>query len=250
MNDMTNDTHSNKAFKCTRKMFGNDTAAFMACQAEYALQQNWYPDPIGGLFSYQTWNGFDGFWQNGVVLEALTNFMAYANNTRYKTVVLSSYRELEDLKWAYSPIPSYDDMMWYALSYLRIYEVLGNQKDKDFLQLSTSILDWVYKTGWDQKEKPSNHSAPPPNCYSWNGQNWYGEKECSHVVATQCGCPDCDICYDGPIGKCFEHGVQLWNGTACKPELNTTCGCAKCVICMHLRNNDYTNKNKRQKYNC
>jgi len=78
------------------------------------------------LFSYQTWNGFDGFWQNGVVLEALTNFMAYANNTRYKSIVLDSYRELEELQWAYAPIPSYDDMMWYGLSYLRIFEVLGN----------------------------------------------------------------------------------------------------------------------------
>ena len=60
------------------------------------------------------------------MLEALTNFMAYANNTRYKSIVLDSYRELEELQWAYAPIPSYDDMMWYGLSYLRIYEVLGN----------------------------------------------------------------------------------------------------------------------------
>ena len=35
-----------------------------------------------GLFSYQTWNGMDGFWQNGVVLETMANCLHYLNNTR------------------------------------------------------------------------------------------------------------------------------------------------------------------------
>ena len=33
------------------------------CMAQNAFQRNWYPDPIAGLFSYQSWNGMDGFWQ-------------------------------------------------------------------------------------------------------------------------------------------------------------------------------------------
>ena len=36
-----------------------------------------------GLFSYQTWNGMDGFWQNGVVLETMANAMYYLNFTRF-----------------------------------------------------------------------------------------------------------------------------------------------------------------------
>ena len=64
-----------------------DRAAFLSCQAQYALQRNRYPDPIGGLFSYQTWNGMDGFWQHGLAIEALTNAMIYGNNTRYMSVV-------------------------------------------------------------------------------------------------------------------------------------------------------------------
>ena len=59
--------------RCSLAMFENDANAYQACMAQWALQQNWYPDPIGGLFSYQTWNGFDGFWQNGVILEAYLN---------------------------------------------------------------------------------------------------------------------------------------------------------------------------------
>ena len=59
---------------CNATAYGGDAMAYQACRAEYSLQMNWYPDPIGGLFSYQTWNGFDGFWQNGIVLEALVNF--------------------------------------------------------------------------------------------------------------------------------------------------------------------------------
>ena len=66
---------------------GFDRAAFFSCQAQYALQRNWYPDPIGGLFSYQTWNGMDGFWQNGLAIEAMVNAMAYGNHSRYKSVV-------------------------------------------------------------------------------------------------------------------------------------------------------------------
>ena len=173
------------------------------------------------------WNGFDGFWQNGVVLETLANWMEYANNTmyafiqchrfqyqgltfssflliyqllvffrlqdtnlkdpklwtlvfvpifnilpwnhnrfrsrerwsalymyhshtnsqhswlnkgfsvfphfsilfvlsnyfRYSSVVQGSLRDVYSLLEAYYPQPSFDDMAWYGLSYLRIYEV-------------------------------------------------------------------------------------------------------------------------------
>ena len=82
---------------CTKHMFQiktdnsdnvkNDNVALWSCQAQYALQRNWYPDPIGGLFSYQTWNGMDGFWQNGVVIESMVNAMVYGNHTRYSSVV-------------------------------------------------------------------------------------------------------------------------------------------------------------------
>jgi hypothetical protein len=27
--------------------------ALLSCRAQRALQRNWFPDPIGGLFSYQ-----------------------------------------------------------------------------------------------------------------------------------------------------------------------------------------------------
>ena len=69
---------------CSSEMFGNSSAALRACRAQFSLQRNWYPDPIQGLFSYQTWNGMDGFWQNGVVLETMANCLHYLNNTRYR----------------------------------------------------------------------------------------------------------------------------------------------------------------------
>ena len=97
---------------CTSQMFANNSRAVLACQAQTALQRNWYPDPIQGLFSYQTWNGMDGFWQNGVVLETMANCLHYLNNTRYKRVVMSSDRQLDELLLAYGPQPSFDDMAW------------------------------------------------------------------------------------------------------------------------------------------
>ena len=40
-----------------------------------------------GLFSYQTWNGMDGFWQNGIALETMANAMYYGNHSRYFSVL-------------------------------------------------------------------------------------------------------------------------------------------------------------------
>ncbi|CAH1272629.1 Hypp4900 [Branchiostoma lanceolatum] len=131
---------------CTTEMFGNSSTALWACRTQLALQRNWFPSPIAGLFSYQVWNGFDGFWQNGAVLETFANFMYYGNHTRYQTCLKSSLRQMYDLELAYAPAPSYDDMAWFALSYLRIYEVLG---DDDFLTLAKQIHDWNYQYGWD-----------------------------------------------------------------------------------------------------
>ncbi|XP_065175563.1 uncharacterized protein LOC135805457 [Sycon ciliatum] len=134
---------------CSHDMFPNDTAAYWSCKAQFSMQQNWFPDPLNGFYSYETWNGFDGFWQNGAVLEAFANFAYYANHTRYLSVVKNSYRELWDLKLAYGPIPSYDDLAWYGLSYARIYEVFGFP---DFLQVSQQLLDLCYVRGWDTNE--------------------------------------------------------------------------------------------------
>ena len=41
---------------CEASMFNGDDAtggALLSCKAQTALQRNWFPDPIGGLFSYQ-----------------------------------------------------------------------------------------------------------------------------------------------------------------------------------------------------
>ncbi len=62
-------------------------AARLACLAQHALQRNWFPDPIAGLFSYQTWNGMDGFWQDGIAIETMTNTMYYGNHSRYFSVI-------------------------------------------------------------------------------------------------------------------------------------------------------------------
>merc|ERR1719234_2580360 len=135
-----------EAGECTLEMFSNNSAAYWACSAQFALQRNWFPDPIQGLFSYQSWNGMDGFWQNGVVLESMANAMQYLNNTRYLTVVSNSLRDLESLLLAYGPQPSFDDMGWYGLAYTRIAEVTSR---KGFLHTAAKIFDWIWDHGWD-----------------------------------------------------------------------------------------------------
>ena len=81
-----------KVMPSTWQMFGKKSVAVLACQAQFAMQRNWFPDPIQvinkllcnlmitssqGLFSYQTWNDMDRFWQNRVVLENIANCLHY-----------------------------------------------------------------------------------------------------------------------------------------------------------------------------
>ena len=77
----------------TSSIFKAKKAALLACQAQYAFQRNWFPDPIAGLFSYQTWNGMDGFWQDGVAIETLANTMHYGNHRRYFSVLQVSQQK-------------------------------------------------------------------------------------------------------------------------------------------------------------
>ena len=51
------------------------------------FQINYILDIYLGLFSYQTWNGMDGFWQNGIAIETMANTMHYGNHSRYFSVV-------------------------------------------------------------------------------------------------------------------------------------------------------------------
>ena len=131
---------------CNMAMFGGDTNAYWACLTESALQTNWFPSPISGLYSYQDWNSFDGFWQNGAVLETLANFAHYANHTRYRNAILSSYRNLTELLNAYQPQPSFDDEAWFGISYAKIYEVFGETR---FLNTAVDIYNWSWELGWD-----------------------------------------------------------------------------------------------------
>ena len=75
-----------------------------------------------------------------------------------------------DLLLAYGPYPSFDDMLWYGLSYLRYYEEFGDEK---FLSMSEQIYNWTYKLGWDDGKPPPGPPTPPPwappGCYAWNG---------------------------------------------------------------------------------
>lgn len=131
---------------CTVEMYEGDLNAYWSCRTLDALQNNWFPSPIAGLFTYQAWNGFDGFWQNGIVLEALANFMEYTNSSRYSKTLVASFRSLTELTNAYAPVPSCDDELWYGLAYMRIYEVTRKKK---FLNMAQQIFDWTWQTCWD-----------------------------------------------------------------------------------------------------
>ena len=132
-----------------KEMNGGYDLSEETIRAQNALQYNWYPDPLQYMNSYQSWNGFDGFWQNGVVLEAIANVRAYTKSTRCDRVLRSGLRSVEELSSAYPPEPSYDDMAWYALAYARIHEVYNFTNVNKFLETSMQIFNWNWRLGWD-----------------------------------------------------------------------------------------------------
>jgi predicted alpha-1,6-mannanase (GH76 family) len=117
----------------------------------------------------------DGFWQNGVAVESSVNAMHYLNGTRYRSVVLGSYRGLEDLLLAYGPQPSFDDMAWYGLAYSRVYEVT---RRAEFLSISRTIFDWIWSGGWDRSVCDGG---------VWFDNNFAGKQTIENVQMVQLG---------------------------------------------------------------
>ena len=62
-------------------------------------------------------------------------------------------------------------------------------------------------------------------CFSWNGQMWYGEAP-SAPVYTVCGLNKCDNC-----GTCFSWNGQWWQGVAPTNPAYTVCGLDECNTC-------------------
>ena len=60
----------------------------------------------------------------------------------------TSLRELDELLLAYAPQPSFDDMAWYSLAYVRVYE--ANKTNTEFFRVSKDIFNWIWKHGWDE----------------------------------------------------------------------------------------------------
>ena len=132
---------------CSDEMFNGSQEAVQACQTVDALMYNWYPSPLEGFNSYQVWNGFDGFWQDGSALETLVNFDFYTNTTRYSKTIFSAHRNLTALIDAYGPEPSFDDMAWYGMAFARVAEVYPNKNE--FFETSNEIYEWIWENGWD-----------------------------------------------------------------------------------------------------
>ena len=84
-------------------------------------------------------------------------------------------------------------MLWYALSYLRIYDAINQ---KEFLDRAIEIFDWTYTNGYDDGSHvptpPPTPPTPPPSpvkgCYCWNQQDWEGPSCYENPIGTQCGC--------------------------------------------------------------
>ena len=58
----------------------------------------------------------------------------------------NSLREVDDLKLAYAPQPSFDDMAWFGLAYARVHELFNLQ---GFLRVAKNIYSWCWNNGWD-----------------------------------------------------------------------------------------------------
>ena len=65
---------------------------------------------------------------------------------QYGILLQNSLREVEDLKLAYAPQPSFDDMAWFGLAYARVHELFNLQ---GFLRVAKNVYSWNWTNGWD-----------------------------------------------------------------------------------------------------
>ena len=52
---------------------------------------------------------------------------------------------------AYAPQPSFDDVAWYGLAYLRVYEM--DKTATNFFRVAKDIYRWIWVQGWDESGK-------------------------------------------------------------------------------------------------
>ncbi len=120
-----------------------------------------------------------GFWQDGAVLEALTDWMHRVNITRQLSILRTSWRSLDDLLLGYQPYPSFDDLAWYGMAFARIYETVGHMMPREererFGSTAVDIFNWIAANGWD-----NDTSAP-----TWCGGGFWWDNKSSSTSAVQ-----------------------------------------------------------------
>ena len=58
---------------------------------------------------------------------------------------------------AYAPQPSFDDVAWYGLAYLRVYEM--DKTAMDFFRVAKDIYRWIWVQGWDESGNHEYHRS-------------------------------------------------------------------------------------------
>lgn len=96
-------------------------------------------------FSESTWSWSEGFWNNANSLEALVNYIAYAQDTSFVSVARAVFAAFPASRILSTSI-YFDDLQWWGLAYVRLFEVLG---DKSVLDNATAIFDFVQANAWD-----------------------------------------------------------------------------------------------------
>ena len=81
-----------------------------------------------------------------LVIENNTGLVCKKKNWSFQ----SSLREVSQLKQAYAPQPSFDDMAWFGLAYARIHELF---RLDGFLRVAEDIFKWCWNNGWDTTGK-------------------------------------------------------------------------------------------------
>ena len=117
-------------------------ASSCACEAAAALQARYCND------LFHSW--LPSMWETAVGIEAVTNFAAYgaplANQSAVLQIVAQVARAKDSVLLIAEDPDAYDDLLWYAIAFARLFEVT---RDASFLQQSRLVFDYVYLESWD-----------------------------------------------------------------------------------------------------
>jgi len=112
-------------------------ADMRSAQTLKTLQDKFY-DASNGLWKV-------GWWNSANALEALVEYTLYSKDDTFKSAIDNTFRHTTT---AQTNNDAYDDAQWWAIAWVKAYQLTGNQA---YMQRSVDIWNYILRVAWDDR---------------------------------------------------------------------------------------------------